>query len=116
MSLQRMFGDFAKTTDDPEPVRPAEHDEHSAVQTTTFEAPTAQREIESEEDPVASVQSAPEPSAPAQAAPAPAAAAPAQAPANVDELVGRLYEPLAARLRAELWLDRERAGNLMGLL
>ncbi len=30
---------------------------------------------------------------------------------NLDELVRRLYEPLAARLRAELWLDRERSGR-----
>jgi hypothetical protein len=30
-------------------------------------------------------------------------------------LVNRLYDPLAARLRAELWLDRERAGVLMNL-
>ena len=29
---------------------------------------------------------------------------------NIDELARRLYEPLAARLREELWLDRERAG------
>ncbi|MDN5760696.1 MAG: hypothetical protein L0H41_00045 [Microlunatus sp.] len=31
-------------------------------------------------------------------------------PADLDEMARRLYEPLAARLRAELWLDRERAG------
>lgn len=29
---------------------------------------------------------------------------------DLDEMARRLYEPLAARLRAELWLDRERAG------
>jgi hypothetical protein len=29
---------------------------------------------------------------------------------DVDEMAKRLYEPLTARLRAELWLDRERAG------
>ena len=29
---------------------------------------------------------------------------------NLDEIARRLYEPLAARLREELWLDRERAG------
>lgn len=29
---------------------------------------------------------------------------------ELDELARRLYEPLSARLRAELWLDRERAG------
>jgi hypothetical protein len=54
------------------------------------------------------------------AAPAPAAAtAPAASGApgggDVDELVNRIYDPLAARLRAELWLDRERAGVLMDL-
>ena len=30
--------------------------------------------------------------------------------ANLDEIARRLYDPLAARLREELWLDRERAG------
>ncbi|HEU5483626.1 MAG TPA: hypothetical protein VFU98_01865, partial [Microlunatus sp.] len=39
---------------------------------------------------------------------APAGAAPA--PTDLDEMARRLYEPLVARLRAELWLDRERAG------
>jgi hypothetical protein len=29
---------------------------------------------------------------------------------DLDEMARRLYEPLTARLRAELWLDRERAG------
>jgi hypothetical protein len=29
---------------------------------------------------------------------------------DIEELAKRLYEPLSARLRAELWLDRERAG------
>lgn len=37
----------------------------------------------------------------------PAGAAPT---ADVDEMARRLYEPLVARLRAELWLDRERSG------
>ena len=41
------------------------------------------------------------------AAPAAAAATP---PTDLDEMARRLYEPLSARLRAELWLDRERAG------
>ncbi|MGV9712393.1 hypothetical protein ACWDTI_17225 [Gordonia sp. NPDC003424] len=31
---------------------------------------------------------------------------------DLEELARRLYEPLSARLRAELWLDRERAGIL----
>lgn len=45
-------------------------------------------------------------------APAPAAAPPpaAGSAVNMDEMARRLYEPLAARLREELWLDRERAG------
>ena len=29
---------------------------------------------------------------------------------ELDEMARRLYEPLSARLRAELWLDRERYG------
>ena len=32
---------------------------------------------------------------------------------NLDELARRLYEPLSARLRAELWLDRERSGRTL---
>ncbi|MBK8461062.1 MAG: hypothetical protein IPL43_13560 [Micropruina sp.] len=47
--------------------------------------------------------------APAAAAAAPSAAGSA---ANFDEMARRLYEPLAARLREELWLDRERAGMI----
>ena len=45
-------------------------------------------------------------------APTPAAAAPTAgaAGADLDEMARRLFEPLSARLRAELWLDRERAG------
>ncbi len=41
------------------------------------------------------------------------AASPAAAgipPVDLDEMARRLYEPLSARLKAELWLDRERAG------
>ena len=51
----------------------------------------------------------PAPSAPASsAAPAPRRAG--TPPTDLDEMARRLYEPLSARLRAELWLDRERAG------
>lgn len=42
-------------------------------------------------------------------------AAPAVASASsqdLDDLARRLYEPLSARIRAELWLDRERSGRL----
>lgn len=34
---------------------------------------------------------------------------------DLDELAERLYEPLSARLRAELWLDRERSGLMVDL-
>jgi hypothetical protein len=121
MSLQRMFGDFGQPATGSGVVRPRRHDEPPAVPTMTFDAPTAQREVESAPDPIPIAQtisehSLAEQTPSVQAAPAPAsAAAPAPAPTDVDELVGRLYEPLAARLRAELWLDRERAGALMNL-
>jgi hypothetical protein len=36
----------------------------------------------------------------------------ASAPPDIEELARQLYEPLTARLRAELWLDRERSGLL----
>ena len=50
---------------------------------------------------------APPPSAPA---PGGASAGGAPAGADLDEMARRLFEPLSARLRAEFWLDRERAG------
>jgi hypothetical protein len=56
---------------------------------------------------------------PATATPATAGAQPGAAPgtagADVDELARRLYDPLAARLKDELRLDRERAGFLTDL-
>ena len=35
--------------------------------------------------------------------------------AELEEMARRLYEPLSARLRAELWQDRERSGLLTDL-
>lgn len=79
--------------------------------TLTFAAPVVQRQADSAPPPPE-----PEPApTPAPAAAAAPAAAPPTAGGNIDELVNRLYDPLAARLRAELWLDRERAGVLMEL-
>lgn len=46
---------------------------------------------------------------PGQAAPGQAQAAPGQEP---EELLKKLYDPLVRRLKAELWLDRERRGAL----
>ena len=50
-----------------------------------------------------------------QAAGAASGAAGALAAASTDELVRRLFDPLAARLKAELRLDRERAGFVTDL-
>jgi hypothetical protein len=38
------------------------------------------------------------------------AAGGAAAGTNIEELARRLFDPLSARIRAELWLDRERSG------
>ena len=51
----------------------------------------------------------------AGAAGAAAAGAAGALPTNLDELARRLFDPLAARLKAELWLDRERAGMVTDL-
>ena len=63
-------------------------------------APAAGLSVQRESEP-------PPPSAPAPGG-APAGGAPAGA--DLDEMARRLFEPLSARLRAEFWLDRERAG------
>ncbi|WP_375425723.1 hypothetical protein [uncultured Friedmanniella sp.] len=60
-------------------------------------------------DPVAATNSNPSPGA-ASAAPTGAGAGAGASGADLEELAHRLYEPLSARLRAELWIDRERAG------
>ena len=58
-------------------------------------------------EPAADATASAAPATPSSGAPPPAAGA---KPTELDELARRLYEPLTARLRAELWLDRERAG------
>lgn len=60
--------------------------------------------------PAAEVPSPPPPVATDAPALTPPAAATSGAKDNLDEMARRLFEPLSARLRAELWLDRERAG------
>jgi hypothetical protein len=76
-----------------------------------------QREPDDAPAPAPEPAPAPAPASAPPAAAAPAAtgttAAPAAAPAtDLDEMARRLFEPLSARLKAELWLDRERAGTL----
>lgn len=58
---------------------------------------------------------APSPQATGATAAAGGAAAAGAAPTDVDALVRRLYDPLVRRLKAELRLDRERAGNVLDL-
>jgi hypothetical protein len=52
---------------------------------------------------------------PAALAASAAPAAPGPAGPPLDELARQLFGPLAARLKAELRLDRERAGRLTDL-
>jgi hypothetical protein len=86
-----------------------------STNTITFASPTVQREPEAAPPPESEPAAAQAPSTPSGPAPSgPAAAGPAGG-GDVEELVNKLYDPLAARLRAELWLDRERAGVLMDL-
>ena len=80
------------------------------------DGPSVQRSTDTE------VQLAPadSPTPAPSASPAPAAGAaagPAAPPsgAELEEMARRLYDPLTARLRAELWQDRERAGLLTDL-
>lgn len=67
-----------------------------------------------------SATSAPATTDPAAATGAAGAAAPGQptgstSPTEIDNLVRRLYEPIVRRLKAELQLDRERAGRSLDL-
>ena len=115
MSLQRMFEHTAQRAETAiadgvtAPAPPSEDTSHM----NTFAPPPVQRERDSE---TASLSTE---SHVTQVPPAPAtAASPASSAAgegDLEELVNRIYDPLAARLRAELWLDRERAGMLMEL-
>jgi hypothetical protein len=61
------------------------------------------------------VQRADDPPAPAPTAAPPAAPAGPMSSSELEEMARRLYEPLSARLRAELWQDRERSGLLTDL-
>ena len=101
MPLSSMFG----STQSSDTGSPAE-DGFSSVQLQEADesAPPA---TEPGADMAASTASATPSSTPTSGLPAAAAGA---KPADLDELARRLYEPLSARLRAELWLDRERAG------
>ncbi|HEY5783456.1 MAG TPA: hypothetical protein VIT65_01650 [Microlunatus sp.] len=87
----------------------------AAAQSSAGDA-TVQRSPETEVQ-LTSLDSGPSESAPAGSAAPPPPASPARPPsgAELEEMARRLYEPLSARLRAELWQDRERSGLLTDL-
>jgi hypothetical protein len=78
---------------------------------SALEAPTVSRAEEAGSPPPAPSTSAAGPSAPAATAGAPGN----PGGLDIDELVRRLYDPLSARIKAELRLDRERAGLITDL-
>ena len=122
MPLQQMFGVDSQTPA-PSPVEHSPRIDGNAVSVQTWPAPTLVQRQE-EPGPVPEPPAADAGPPPAAGPAAGAAAAPAAAPggaaskskptaAELDELAKRLYEPLSARLRTELWLDRERSGRSM---
>jgi hypothetical protein len=75
---------------------------------------SADTEVQLAADPPAAAPAA----APSAAPSGPGGPAGPAAPMNgaeLEEMARRLYEPLSARLRAELWQDRERSGLLTDL-
>lgn len=96
----------------PEPVRAVSLQQmfsgHAAPQHSTAEPEDA---VQRDEAPAEAPAPQAVPAAPASAVQAAAPVKPVSA-AEVEELAKRLYEPLTAKLRAELWLDRERSGRM----
>ena len=72
---------------------------------------SAETEVQLAADPPAAAPAA----APSAAPAGPAGPAAPMNGAELEEMARRLYEPLTARLRAELWQDRERSGLLTDL-
>jgi hypothetical protein len=120
MSLQRMFEQStAVHTDgaaDSSPNRPDPAPRSRSVEadTPTVTLPNIQREPDPGPEQAAPPEQPPAPSpVPSAASATPNAGA--SPPVDIEEMINRMYDPLAARLRGELWLDRERAGALMDL-
>jgi hypothetical protein len=86
----------------------------AAAQAGAAEEPAVQRSAETEIQ-LAAADTGPAAAAPSAPAPGGTPAAGGPAGADLDEMARRLYEPLSARLRAELWQDRERSGLLTDL-
>lgn len=126
LPLQRMFGAATPSTTDlvpsprdagsgtsPTPSRPVPAGVGAAEDTPAWAAgaPVQVQRVEAPSSPPDGVTGLPSPTS-TVTAPSGAAGAPAM---DLDELADRLYEPLSTRLRAELWLDRERAGLICDL-
>jgi hypothetical protein len=85
--------------------------DHSATLPAPLPMQRAADAPEPAELPAIPIQLDPAPAAPASTTVAPSAPA-TQSPGDIEALAHKLYEPLTARIKAELWLDRERAGAL----
>ncbi len=87
----------------------------AAAQSSDGDA-TIQRSAETEVQPAADPPAVgTRPPAPSAAPAGPAGPAAPLSGAELEEMARRLYEPLSARLRTELWQDRERSGLLTDL-
>jgi hypothetical protein len=115
MSLQRIFERAVRTSNPPDLADNQVVHHESGSTTVTFGSVTAQPDIDSGSPTVAQAVAEPAPSVVQESAPVspPQTEPAAPAPEDPTELVNRIYDTLAARLRSELWLDRERAGVLL---
>lgn len=118
MSLQRIFEHAIRSAPETGPVHRDAHiaDDESGSTTVTFGPAAVQRDTSMPGGPPGgdppSTLAAPQ----VMGLPTPCRPAAAEVPPlDPAELVDTIYDTLAARLRAELWLDRERAGTLMDL-
>ncbi len=116
VSLQRMFEHASQAEwEDSESASsglstPAASENSAMVQRETDASPASPGSSMS----VSASDSTATPAAGAISPPGPGGGLPGGA-GNLDELAARLYEPLATRLRAELWHDHERTGTLTDL-
>lgn len=97
------------------PTQPAE--EGDSAQTWWVPAPglPASGAVAVQRDPTPPEPVATAPPSPAEPSSAPAGGSGTAAGVDIEDLARRLFDPLSARLRAELWLDRERAGLIADL-
>ncbi|QGN34973.1 hypothetical protein [Microlunatus sp. Gsoil 973] len=106
MSFDTMFGSYASGPRQPDlPVQRATEVSRTDESTTAPGSGAPRSATDESASQPAPISAPPTPGLPASAPPAAAGTT-----ESVDELARRLFEPLSARIKAELWLDRERAG------